>query len=115
MFDTDEETFLERIPYPEALSRSALHVGEMWKLQANVEYVQSFSEQVEHEHTEAVQAAHDDHDDDKSNGEAEGQRERTTEIKTALAKILENNVRKDWESEIALYFEELEGFDQVST
>lgn len=63
MFDEDEELFLERIPYPEALSREVIRQGEMWKLQANVEYIQSAVKQAEHEHEEAVQAAHDEHDE----------------------------------------------------
>lgn len=112
VFDEDEETFFENIPHPEALTRGVLHVGETWKLAANVQYLRDIMEQAELEHTEAVQNAHDDHDDDYSNGVEEGERDRTIEIEAAINRILDNNA-KDWKSEIELYFQELQGFDQV--
>ena len=52
-FDDGEETFLDGIPYPEALSRSVLYVGETWKPAANVQYVQNFFRDFEEERSEA--------------------------------------------------------------
>ena len=60
MFDTDEETFLERIPYPEALSRAQLHVGETWKLAANVQYIRDAVASAEREHEMAIQDVEDE-------------------------------------------------------
>lgn len=107
MFDEDEEQFLDGIPYPEALSRGVIRQGETWKLAANVQYIQDCVAGFEKEHEEAVQNAHEEHEEDKREGEDEGRKEAIAEVKDAIDNIMETNPRKEWETDIAKYFEEL--------
>lgn len=108
LFDENEEDFLARIPYPEALSRDVLHVGETWKLYLNVDYLRGVFSQDQSDHDEAVKAQREEQESDLSTATEESRVECISEISTAINRILENNPRKDWESEIDLFFEELE-------
>ena len=108
MFDTDEETFLERIPYPEALSRATINQGETWKLVANVEFVNSEVCSQQQQVDDAVQAAHDEHEDDYKNGEAEGRADAILEVYTSINRFIKNeSTFEDLAYEIDLFFEEL--------
>lgn len=109
VFDEDEETFFENIPYPEALSRSVLHVGETWKLAANVQYLRDIMKQAEVERTEAVQNAHDEHDDDTRHGEEQGRGDCIAEIYNSLTNFIANESKlEDLVHEIELYFKDLQ-------
>lgn len=103
MFDEDEETFLDAIPYPEALSRGVIRQGETWKLAANVQYLKDAVAGFEKEHEEAVQAAYDEYEDDKADGEMKAQ----NACQTAIYRILNTNSPEHWKRKIELFFEEL--------